>query len=387
MALPTLPKNPVPGDRGGGIIRFVAGLVVGGLVVGVAIHSPRRPAVTVADSKLDPLRTLPKEYVWTEQPAPAFPLPPYAQYLKGMTIALDPGHVGQEDRGGTWKRGPTGLREAEVNLRVAQFLREFLNAAGASVIMTREVDKPLGLSDGDDLKDRAAIANRAGADLLLSIHHNGNHDPKPNYSSLFYHLTGDYSRASVCAARHLAAGLDEALRLPSHLACPVLNDRLLFKNGLAVLRETWIPAVLSEASFHSNPEEEERLRDPVYNRREAYGLFLGLARWAQAGRPEVWLARPSDGRVRAGQSVLVAIGDGLSARGGWGAERLRVVPDSIVVRVDGEEVTHVLDEEARQLRVTVPAGVSGRVTVFVDFENVLGQHVLHPRLDLDVSRR
>ena len=144
-----------------------------------------------------------------------------------------------------------------------------------------------------------------------------------------------------------------------------------------------IPAVLSEASFHSNPAEEERLRDPVYNRREAYGLFLGIARWARAGLPRVSLVKVST--EYQGRTALVSLDDGLSARGGWGAERVRIVPGSFHVQLDGGDVTHTVNLPERTVRVSLPKSLRGRHTLMVDFENVFGQHVLHPHLDLNLD--
>jgi N-acetylmuramoyl-L-alanine amidase len=369
--------------------RWETGLtLVAGALLGVAamwgLQHVVPPPKHVATTHLDPLTTPPQGYPWTALPEPAFPIPPYARFLAGVRIVLDPGHVGQRDPGGSWKRGPTGLREAEVNLRVAHFLRELLNAAGAKVVLTREQDESLDLSDKDDLRQRVEVANKLPADLLLSIHHNADGNPQPNYSAVFYHGSATDNPASLSAGRYLVTGLNDALRLESHLECALLSDFAVYeRNGFAVLRQAEVPAVLSEASFHSNPAEEARLRDPVYNRREAYGLFLGLARWAQAGLPRIALVHSASGESRHSGEVVVGLDDGLSARGGWGAAQSKILPESLVVKLDGQPVRYKLDVGKRQLRVSVPAGSHGRRrTLFVDFENIFGQHVLHPRFEL-----
>lgn len=367
------------------LLTLMVGAVLGGLVTwgGLAERGQRGAQAPV--SVPDPLSTPADRYAWSELPAPAFPIPPYARFLADVTIVLDPGHVGQRDPGGTWKRGPTGLREAAVNLRVAQYLREFLTAVGARVVLTREVDESLDLPDDVDLSQRAAIANEAGAELLLSIHHNAAENPAANYTTVYYHDDGEDSPASLCAARHVLTGLDEALRLEDQVGCALRSDKSVVRNGFAVLRYARVPAVLTEASFHSNPQEEERLRDPVYNRREAYGLFLGLARWAQAGLPTVRLVQPADGRARAGGELVIAVDDGLSARGGAGADHLRILPQSVVVELDGRPLQPTLDAGKRQVRVKLPRGARGRCTLWVDFANVFGQHPPHPRIGLEVG--
>lgn len=383
-------KRPLftPQVRWLGLVLFIAGIALG---VAIAVAFRGHPTVRTVGFSLpgvpDPLNTAALEYVWADQPAPLFPVPPYARHLRNVRIVLDPGHVGQRDKGGTWKRGPTGLREAEANLAVAFYLREFLQSAGADVLMTREVDRSLNMDDDDDLRDRAEVANRARADLFLSIHHNGSDDPNANYTSLFYHDSPQHSNASVCAAVHIAAGLQDALRLDRTIDAPVLNDRLLYNNGLAVLRFARVPAVLSEASFHSNPAEEARLRDPIYNRREAYGMFLGLARWAQGGLPRVSLVSPADGTVRGGGEIVLQLDDGLRSRGGWGTDRFDVQAETIRVALDGDVLPHTYDAKNERLTVTIPRGAKpGGRMLRVDFQNAYGQHVLHPFVGLDVRR-
>lgn len=338
------------------------------------------PTLVRGGPGLDPLAA-PQKFAWTKQPPATFPIPPYARYLEGVKIVIDPGHGGRSEQA-NWKRGPTGLQEAEVNLRVAQFLRDFLLAVQADVRLTRDADIALDPEISKDNTKRIDLANGLGADLFLSIHHNAADTPNANYSTLFFHDAAECSPASRCAARYLLTGLNDALRLPEQLPAAVLSDRLLYKNGLLVLREARVPAVLGEASFHSNPQEEQRLRDPVYNRREAYGYFLGLARWAQAGLPRVRLVGPGNGGGRS-ETVIVALDDGLNGRGGWGSDSLRIATESITAKLDGANVTFTLEHSGKQLRVNLPRGrKSGRLVV--DFENVFGQHVLHPGLPVEL---
>lgn len=359
------------------IATHLAALLLGALL-GVLVWMRREQPVRIVSlpGRPSPLAA-PAEFSWTRLPDYDFPIPPYARFLKGVTIVLDPGHVGQRDPGGNWKRGPTGLREAEANLRVALFLREFLAAAGAEVTLTREEDRSLDLPDSEDLASRARVANDLQADAFISIHHNAAARPTANFTTLFYHTSDEHPAANRVLARHILTGLNDALRLETHDACPVKEDRVMYpKAGFGVLRDAHVPAVLTESSFHTNPEEEERLRDPVYNRREAYGLFLGLARWAQAGLPG-WQFEAPDTQARNNSELLVKLDDGLSSRGAWGADRPHMVPETLVVRLGGQPVAYSFDANTLLLRIRQPArGLRG--TLFIDFENILGQTVLHP---------
>lgn len=377
------------------VCGLYAAVLGGGIGIGWLFHAgcaarPEPRTIIVHDpEKRYPLAAA-EEFPWTEQPYPAFPIPPYAQHLKGVVVVLDPGHIGQSEkgRGADWKRGPTGLREQEPNLRVTQHLREFLVAAGARVILTRERDIPGTRSDAEDLADRARIANEAQADLLVSIHHNAADNAAANFTTVYFHSDANASPASLDAARYLVQGIGDALRLERHVPDPIRTDLTLYKNGFGVLRQTRVPAVLCESSFHSNAEEEERLRDPVYNRREAYGMFLGIARWAQMGLPRVQLVSPEDGSAARGDTLVIQLDDGLTRRDGKGPGATRILPASLRIELDGRPLAREsLDRPRGRLAVKIPPDApTGEVTLFVDFENLYGQHVLHPVIELNIAR-
>ena len=87
----------------------------------------------------------------------------YGEYLEGITFFIDPGHGG-EDRRNKSKTGK--VVEADVNLYVSLALRDYLEAAGAKVILSRKDDSTV------DLHYRSELANKSGADFFISIHHN-----------------------------------------------------------------------------------------------------------------------------------------------------------------------------------------------------------------------
>ena len=309
---------------------------------------------------------------------PALEAPPYAAYLKGLTICLDPGHGGRSGRAG-FKRGPTGLQEAEVNLRVARFLKEFLDAAGARVILTRSGDVYLHEDDAEDNRRRAGVANAARSDVFLSIHHNASDtNPNANFSSVWYHGSVDSSPASLDVARHLSIALADELRLPQQLGCPILSDTLMYaRSGFAVLRAARVPAVLVEASFHSNPAQEQRLRDPAY----------GRARYAYGGVPRAKLIEPADGIVYAGgpHEVVIELDDGIRARKSWGWDQQLILRDSILVRRGTTVEPHVFDEAARRIIVSLPSRLqAGPLRLQVQFENLFKHSNTRPHVDLQV---
>lgn len=372
-------------------IVLAVGVGLGWLIhAGVAGRAEARTIIVHDPARRDPLAPA-AVFPWDEQPYPAFPIPPYAQHLKGVTIVLDPGHVGQSlvGKGADWKRGPTGLREQEPNLRVALALRDFLTAAGARVILTRTRDLPGTLPDAEDLADRARIANAASADLLVSIHHNAAGNEGANFTTIYYHDDGATSPASLDAARYLVQGIADGLRLDRSVPDPIRSDRSIYKSGgFGLLRHARVPAVLCESSFHTNREEEERLRDPIYNRREAYGMFLGIARWAQMGLPRVELVSPEDGSAVRGELLVFQLDDGLTRRDGKGPGATRLLEDSIRVELGGRRLSReTFDGPRGLLNVRIPMDAKpGNASLFVDFENLYGQHVLNPAIELRIRK-
>jgi N-acetylmuramoyl-L-alanine amidase len=318
---------------------------------------------------------------WQKLPKARYPVPPYAKWLQGLKICLDPGHGGQAYLPG-YKRGPTGLREAEVNLRVAMYLRDFLEDAGAQVVMTRQDDSYVGL------RERCEIANRNKCDLFISMHHNASSRDDANYTSTWYHFTPDYSPASLDLARHLQAGVSDALRLPEYPATGLYSDQLMYRSGFGVLRNIEMPGALMESSFHSNPEEERKLGKEDYNKREAYGYFLGLAQYAAAGFPKATLLNPPEGGQTDSKTPLLRLRltDGLAERGIWGKERLQIFTETVVMRLDGQVVPHQLDKETGILSYQVVEPLTNDWhTVRVDYMNAYKNHNLPRELRFQVA--
>ncbi|MBE3577750.1 MAG: N-acetylmuramoyl-L-alanine amidase [Limnochordales bacterium] len=177
--------------------------------------------------------------------------------LTGVKITVDPGHGGS-DPGAI---GPTGLREADVNLRVGTVLRNCLvEYGGATVQMTRTSDVYVSLAD------RVNMANSWGAHRFISVHHNSSSDPTVNGTETYAYTYG--SSLSFDLRNKVHAQL---------LAWGGLPDRGARTANFYVLRYTNMPAILTEASFISNPYEEARLRDAGYTWREGYYIYKGIA--------------------------------------------------------------------------------------------------------------
>ncbi len=221
-----------------------------------------------------------------------------------IVVALDPGHGG-EDPGAI---GPGGTREKDVVLKIAQMLRERINASSVGgnpmrAFLTRDADffVPLHV--------RVQKARRVQADLLVSIHADAFYTPRPQGASVFALSEGG---ATSAAARWMAqkenkadviggvnlggqdsqvqralldmstaAQIKDSLTLGNSLLREIGNVGKLHKPrveqaGFAVLKAPDIPSVLVETACISNPEEEEKLRSEAYQKQLTDALLRGI---------------------------------------------------------------------------------------------------------------
>jgi len=250
--------------------------------------------------------------------APAAEVPAPAVIASGKTdrliiVALDPGHGG-EDPGAI---GPEGTREKDVVLKIADQLRDRINATSIKgspmrAFMTRDADffVPLGV--------RVEKARRVQADLFVSVHADAFLTPTARGASVF---ALSESGASSSAARWLAnkenkadliggvnikvhdphvmramldmsttAQINDSLKLGSALLGEIGSVGRLHKGqveqaGFAVLKAPDIPSVLVETAFISNPEEEVKLRSPAYQQELADALMRGIERYFSRNPP------------------------------------------------------------------------------------------------------
>jgi N-acetylmuramoyl-L-alanine amidase len=213
---------------------------------------------------------------------------PAAVGQQHAVVVVDPGHdlranaetepIGPgsstrkiKDGGGTHGVG-SGLREAELNLKVGLLLRRLLERAGVKVVMTRT--RTAATSMGNIA--RARIANRAGAGLFLRVHADGSTDPGARgthtlYPALRRGWTDDVYAESRRAARVVQRDLRAALGFPDR----GLQERVDFTGF------NWadVPVILVEMGFMTNPAEDRLLATPAYQRRAALGLCRGTLRF------------------------------------------------------------------------------------------------------------
>lgn len=184
-----------------------------------------------------------------------------------MTVVIDPGHGGSDPGASSG-----GVVEKDLALIYALALGGELCRLGVPVIFTRTTDvMPGGGSLGDGLRERARIANNAGARGFVSVHFNASRNV--NASGIWLlHMAGASG----------GEGFAEAIQ--RELGGAVYPDASGWtgNRGLAVLRGTRAPAVLLEYGFLTNAAERQRLQHVERLHELVAKTAAGIVAWIAA---------------------------------------------------------------------------------------------------------
>lgn len=208
-------------------------------------------------------------------------------------IVLDPGHGGTDNG---MQNVKLGLKEKVLALDVAERLKKLLEAAGYRVVLTRTSDRVFSTEKKIDLPMRAQVANRAHADLFVSIHFNSLFpDTKTSGTEVYV-----FTRAGQRSDRAMGAGegddtehgeapvnrYDEwSALLADSLHREVIKGLKTFDRGqktmhAAVLRGLECPGVLVESVFLSNDAEARRAATPWFRQQIAASMAEGIQDYA-----------------------------------------------------------------------------------------------------------
>jgi N-acetylmuramoyl-L-alanine amidase len=255
---------------------------------GIVISVWRRALSELPEPELRP----PRQLAWPERFSP--------ERTEIDVIVIDPGHGG-ENLGSI---GPTGYTEKEANLAIATKLKEKLERAGMEVFLTRSDDVFL------PLERRTEIANSVEADLFISLHANGYRGREARGFEVYFLSPAVDEEDKMVAAMENAAGgpgtfmvsdsddevafilwdtaQNEFIVESSDLA-QFVNEEMTLRLDIpnrgvkqadfVVLTGAYLPAILVETAFITNPTEEGLLRDDAFQETVAGAVAAGVERF------------------------------------------------------------------------------------------------------------
>ena len=216
-------------------------------------------------------------------------------------VVIDPGHGGRDP--GAKARG---LTEADLVLDVALRLEKLLlKQKGVEVVLTRRTNSYV------PLEERTAIANRAGADLFLSIHANSSAVETARGVETYFLNFAPNPEAEAIAARENAGAARTMRHLPDIVRAIALNNKIDESRDFAtmvqstlyerlrkvnrqarnlgvkqapfmVLIDATMPSILAEISFITNTDEAKLLKTEKYRQQIADALLAGVMRYQQS---------------------------------------------------------------------------------------------------------
>ncbi|MCH5476702.1 N-acetylmuramoyl-L-alanine amidase [Bacillus cereus] len=230
--------------------------------------------------------------------------------MEQVEVIIDAGH-GAHDSGAVGN----GLLEKERALKLSLYLRDELVSSGVSVGMTRTTDTFLSLSA------RAKFANDCGAKVFISDHLNSAENPSALGYETFVYNRNDGNTNRLQDLIHA-----EGMKVLAPLG---FRDRGKKTKDLAVLRETHMPAVLTENGFISNASDMAHIRkdEVLRNLAQAYAkaicTYLGKP-YKGSGNTGGSTPQPTTppttggGSSQQGIGVIAINGDGVRIRTGAG---------------------------------------------------------------------
>lgn len=182
----------------------------------------------------------------------------FSSTLDGKTITIDPGHG--PDSGAV---GPTGLREMDLNLRIALKLKELLQEDGVVVFMTRDMSG----NYAPGLYDRVAFAERNRTDIFVSIHNNAasNRSAQGSESYYFTPYSHELSRLTI---KYMDEHQGSDYRFFAH-------------RSFAVIRQWTMPAILTEGDYLSNYAIEAWQRTDDFSDKNAEAIYMAIKEYVE----------------------------------------------------------------------------------------------------------
>lgn len=201
-----------------------------------------------------------------------------AAYVMGKNVAgevkicvvVDAGHGGVDPG----KVGINGALEKDINLKIAEALKKYLEADDIEVVMTRESDE--GLYDAhasnkkvQDMKRRIELIDEVKPVITVSIHQNSYPEEYVHGAQVFFYSgSAEGQKLAEIVQAQLVARAD-----------PENKRKVKANDSYYLLKKTGIPIIIVECGFLSNSAEAEKLCDEDYQERVAWAIHMGIMQY------------------------------------------------------------------------------------------------------------
>lgn len=269
----------------------------------------------------------------------------------GLKITIDPGHGGEK----FGAVSPEGIKEKDINLKVALKLASILENSGVSVLLTRKVDKDV------PLEERTKMAEEFGSHIFISIHHNSSPECPQRINKSEFYFPMEPSSPSSDLAWNIYEIFEKKFVIPVEKPLPARYKVL--KNNIPL-------STLTEAFYLSYPDIEREINKGILGK-EAELIFEGIKTYLERGLPLI-----SSTKIL-GTRFFATIKD-LAGK--------VITPLGVRLRFDDRPLNFDLRGEGK-LSARVPIFIkNGNHRISLQVTNVLGQRSQFKTVEYSVSR-
>lgn len=246
----------------------------------------QKPDTEIASSKESPTVT-PTEKPTVEPTVEPTEIPSSTPVAAKRIIVIDAAHQEKSDLS-TEQVGPgasekktkvtsgtygvvSGMAEHELTLTVAKQLQEVLEAEGYKVVMVRTKSN-VNISE----RERAEIANKAKADIFLSIHADGSEN---------HAVSGAMAICPTKQSPYCAKISKKSKKLSKTILSTVVEytgckNRGVWENdSMSVVNWSKVPVLVLELGFMTNKEEDRKLATASYQKKLVKGMVAGVKKY------------------------------------------------------------------------------------------------------------
>ena len=175
-----------------------------------------------------------------------------AAKISEYTVVIDAGHGGID--GGVV--GSQGVKESDINLKMAEILQKELESRGFGVVMTRTTKDALNNIKRLDMQARKDIIVKASPVAVISLHVNKFSDPSRRGAQVFYDDTG--------IGKDFAVSMQKCINQNINAKYSGRDDYEAIGGDLFITKCAKVPSIIIECGFISNPQDEKLLLSQDY---------------------------------------------------------------------------------------------------------------------------
>ncbi|WP_273225900.1 M56/M15 family metallopeptidase [Geosporobacter ferrireducens] len=184
---------------------------------------------------------------------------------KDKLVLVDAGHGGEDPGAIYTKPDNSQVKEKDLNLQISLLLYDMLKTSGIKVELTRQEDIAMKLSE------RAELANKLNASLLVSIHIDANADPSENGTTTLFNPSMDYASYGITGERAAQLLQEELIG-----NLETTNQGIQKEDRLILLKNTKMPSSIVHIAYITNESDRQKLMTEEFKTQAAQALHDGI---------------------------------------------------------------------------------------------------------------